>query len=181
MERTSCQEAVKIMLNTLKSGDPYSISQLSRETGLNRRTIKKSLDILTETQKQFLGKKLDVTKLGQTVMIQLSEKGGLLNLPEELQNLIIRTAYYPTPSREEEILVYLHREQAFSAENAQVLERTPLVQKLVKQGQLLETAKHAQYLSDEGKTIAKGALKLYPELESIAIPFKTKTKLFPEI
>lgn len=181
MERTSCQEAVKIMLNTLKSGDPYSISQLSRETGLNRRTIKKSLEILTETQKQFIGKKLDVTKLGQAVMIQLSEKGGLLNLPEELQNLIIRTAYYPTPSREEEILVYLYREQAFFPENAQKLERSPLVQKLVKQGQLIETAKYAYYLSDEGKIVARGALKLYPELESITIPFEDKTKLFPEI
>jgi hypothetical protein len=181
MERTSCQEAVKIMLNTLKSGDPYSISQLSRETGLNRRTIKKSLEILTETQKQFLGKKLDVTRLGQTVMIQLSEKGGLLNLPEELQNLIIRTAYYPTPSREEEILVYLYREQAFFPEKACKLERSPLVQKLIEQGQLIETAKHKLYLSDEGKIIAKGALKLYPELESITIPFENKTKLFPEI
>jgi len=169
MERTSCQEAVKVMLATLKSGDPFSISQLSRETGLNRRTIKKSLDILTEAQKQFLGKKLDVIKLGQTVMIQLSEKGGLLNLPEELQNLIIRTAYYPTPSREEEVMVYLYREQAFSPEKACKLERMPLMQKLIEQGQIIETVKenvHAQYLSDEGKIIAKGALKLYPEIES---------------
>jgi predicted transcriptional regulator len=169
MERTSCPEAVKIMLSTLKSGETYSISQLSRETGLNRRTVKKTLDILAETQKHFLGKTLDITKLGQTLIIQLSDKGGLLNLPEELQNLIIRTAYYPTPSREEEIIVYLYREKAFSPENAITLNQSALVKKLVKQGQLLETTKEnkrAHYLSDEGQIIAKGAVKLYPELES---------------
>jgi predicted transcriptional regulator len=169
MERTSCPEAVKITLSALKSGETYSISQLSRETGLNRRTVKKTLDILAETQKHFLGKTLDITKLGQTLIIQLSDKGGLLNLPEELQNLIIRTAYYPTPSREEEIIVYLYREKAFSPENAITLNQSALVKKLVKQGQLLETTKEnkrAHYLSDEGQIIAKGAVKLYPELES---------------
>lgn len=61
---------------------------------------------------------MNITKLGQARLVQLSERGGLLNLPEDLQRLIIRTVYYPTPSREEEILVYLYREKTFLPEFA---------------------------------------------------------------
>ena len=169
MERKSFPEAVRIVLDTLKSGEPYSISRLSREAGLNRRTVEKALGVLKETQTYLLEKKLDITKLGQAILIQLNERSGLLNLPEDLQRLIIRTAYYPAPSREEEILVYLHREDAFSPETAITISKSTLVEKLLKQGQLLETSRgemRAQYLSDEGKIVAEGALKLYPELNT---------------
>jgi len=169
MERKSFPEAIRIVLDTLKNGDPYSISRLSKEASLNRRTVEKALEILEETQKYFLEKKLDITKFGQARLVQLSERSGLLNLPEELQRLIIRMAYYPSPSREEEILVHLHREKAFSPESAVTINRSALVEKLLKQGQLLETSRgemRAQYLSDEGKIVAEGALKLYPELKT---------------
>ena len=171
MERTNLTEAVRIVLDTLKNGEPYSISRLSREAGLNRRTVEKALDILQETQKHFLEKKLDISRLGQARLIQLSERSELLNLPEDLQRLIIRTAYYPTPSREEEVLVYLYREEAFSPESARAINKSKLVEKLVKQGQLLEITKGTMrartYLSDEGKIVAEGALKLYPELKDL--------------
>ena len=169
MERKSFPESIRIVLDTLKSGEPYSISRLSREAGINRRTVEKALSILEETQTYLLEKRLNITKLGQARLIQLSERSGLLNLPEELQRLIIRTAYYPAPSREEEILVHLYREGAFSPETAITINKSELVQKLLKQGQLLETNKEkmrAQYLSDEGKIVAQGALKLYPELKT---------------
>lgn len=171
MERKSLPEAVRIVLDTLRNGEPYSISRLSRDTNLNRRTVEKALDILEETQKYFLERNLDITKLGRTTLIQLSERSGLLNLPEELQKLIIRTAYYPAPSREEEILVYLYREKAFSPESVRAIDKSALVQKLLEQGQLLEISKgtmRAQiYLSNEGKIVAEGALKLYPELKKV--------------
>ena len=170
MERTSCPEAVKIILDTLtRAQAPYTVSHLSRETGLNRRTVKKTLDILLETQKSLKDKNLNITRIGKTAIIELNERGGLLNLPEDLQNLIIRTAYYPTPSREEEILVYLYRKKAFFPENAIELDPSILVKKLVKQGQLIEVTKENKstyYLSDEGQTVSRGTLKLYPELES---------------
>ena len=174
MQRTSCPDAVRIVLDKLVHAQvPYSISHLSRETGLNRRTVMKTLDILMETQKSLKEKNLDMTKIGKTTVIQLSERGGLLKLPEDLQNLIIRTAYYPTPSREEEILVYLYREKAFFPENAIELDQSLLVKKLVEQGQLIEITKEdarahtrTYYLSDEGQIVSRGALKLYPELES---------------
>jgi len=170
LERTSCPQAVSIVLDTLtRAQAPCSISHLSRETGLNPRTVKKTLGILLKTQESLKEKRLDITKIGQTTIIQLNKRGGLLNLPEDLQNLIIRTAYYPTPSREEEILVYSYREKAFSAENAIKLDQSSVVKKLVEQGQLIETTKEDKrtyYLSDEGKIVSRGALKLYPELES---------------
>ncbi|WGM90354.1 MAG: hypothetical protein IAX21_01470 [Candidatus Bathyarchaeota archaeon] len=169
--RTSCQDAVKIVLDTLsRAKSPYSISNLSKQTGLNRRTVKKTLDILMETQENLKEKNLEITKIGQTTVITLNERGGLLNLPEELQNLILKTAYYPTPSREEEILVYLYLQGSLSAEKAVELNKSLLVEKLVKQGQLVETKKDDKltyYLSEEGQIISRGSLKLYPELEYI--------------
>jgi hypothetical protein len=66
----------------------------------------------------------------------------------------------------------LHREKAFTPESAVTIDRSALVQKLLKQGQLLEVIKgtvRAQYLSDEGKIVAEGALKLYPELKTFEI------------
>lgn len=173
MERTSCPDAVRIVLDTLTRAQlPYSISHLSRETGLNRRTVMKTLGILLEAQKSLKEKTLDVSKLGKTTVIQLNERGGLLKLPEDLQNLIIRTAYYPTPSRDEEILVYLSREKAVSAESAIELDQSALVKKLVEQGQLVEVTKddnRTYYLSDEGQIVSRGALKIYPELESATL------------
>lgn len=171
--RTSCQDAVRIVLDTLSRAKiPYSISNLSKETGLNRRTVKKTLDLLMETQENLKHKNLEITKIGQTTVITLNERGGLLNLPEELQNLILKTAYYPTPSREEEILVYLYRQASFSTENAVELNKSSLVGKLVNQGQLIETKKDDKltyYLSEEGQIISRGSLKLYPELEHITM------------
>jgi hypothetical protein len=92
---------------------------------------------------------------------------GLLNLPENLQKLIIRTAYYPSPSREEEILVYAYTKDASSPEKAIEINESTLVKKLLKQGQLMKSEDRRIYLSDEGKIVAEGALNLYPELKNI--------------
>lgn len=54
-------------------------------------------------------------------IVQLTERTGLLGLPEEPQKLIIRTAYYPTPSREEEILVHTYLMEAKTPEKAIIL------------------------------------------------------------
>jgi len=165
-ERTSFPEAVKAVLSTLEKGEAFSVTHLSRETGLNRRTVEKVLSLLCEVQKSLQDKRLDIIKANKTKIVQLKRRYGLLSLPEDIQKLIVRAVYFPTPSREEELLVHLLLKEAWTPEKAIDLERTEIVEKLLKQGQLLE-AEGKFYLSDEGKIVAQGALKLYPELQKL--------------
>jgi len=166
-ERTSFPNAVKIILDALKKGEGFSITHLAREANLNRRTVEKVLDLLEEIQNYFEERKLNVVQLQRTKMVQFTERSGLLSLPEELQKLIIKTAYFPSPSREEEILVYAFLKRAWSPESAIEMDPSILVEKLLKQGQFLENEDGKIYLSDEGQTVAKGALKIYPELQNV--------------
>jgi DNA-binding transcriptional ArsR family regulator len=165
--RTSLPDAVRTILKSLEKGEGFSISQLSRETGLNRRTVEKALKLLEEVQETLAEKRLNIVKLQGTKMVQFRKNLGLSNLPENIQKLIIRTAYFPVPSREEELLVYVSQKGAFSAARAVPVERSSLVEKLLKQGQLLESGEGKVYLSEEGRIVAKGALKIYPELQSV--------------
>jgi hypothetical protein len=71
--------------------------------------------------------------------------------------------YYPNPSEEEIVLIHLLLSEAFSPEKSLSLRKDQTIQKLVDQGQVLEGNKKL-YLSDEGKIVAQGALKIYPEL-----------------
>jgi len=166
-ERKSFPEAVRIVLDTMTKGNAFSLSDLSRQAGLNRRTVEKALNLLSVTQNYLQENKLEITNIAHTKIVRLDKRTGLLGLPEELQKLIIKTAYYPSPSREEEILVYAYRQEAFSPEKAVEMEKSLLVKKLLKQGQLQETAEGKIFLTDEGKIIVQGALKLYPELKDL--------------
>jgi len=170
-ERKSFPEAVRILLDTMAKGNTFSLSDLSRQAGLNRRTVEKALGLLSVTQNYLQENKLEITNIAHTKIVRLDKRYGLLSLPEELQKLIIKTAYYPSPSREEEILVYAYRQEALSPEKAVEMEKSLLVKKLLKQGQLHETSEGKIFLTDEGKIIAQGALKLYPELKDLSSLF----------
>lgn len=162
-ERTSFPDAMTRVLNALEKGDSFTISNLSREAKLNRKTVEKVVDVLEDVQKHCSEKRIEILQINNMKIIRLTERTGLLGLPESLQRLIIKTAYYPTPSREEEILVHVYLKDAKTPEKAMPLEKTEIVKKLLKQGQLLETEKGI-YLSEEGEIVTRGALKLYPEL-----------------
>jgi hypothetical protein len=166
ISRTSFPEAVKIVLEALKTKESFSINALSKETGLNRRTIEKALKLLLEIQPYFQGMKLSFNESNWRKYIAANEKTGLLELPENVQRLIIRTVYYPNPSKDEIILIHLLLNDALSPQKALSLERDQTVQKLVEQGQIMEENGRL-YLSDEGKIVAQGALKLYPELKEL--------------
>ena len=58
------------------------------------------------------------------------------------------------------------RAEARNPENAIYLDKTDLIEKLVKQGQILGT-EGKYYLSDEGIIVANGTLNLYPELKEL--------------
>ena len=164
--RTSFPEAIKIILEALETERSSTVTTLSRKTGLNRRTVEKSLKLLFEIQPYFQTIKLSNVESDWRRLVEVKSKTGLLELPENVQNLIIRTIYYPNPSEEEIVLIHLLLKDAFSMEKALALNKTHAVHKLVEQGQILEE-NDKMYLSDEGKIVAQGALKIYPELSEI--------------
>lgn len=94
----------------------------------------------------------------------------MTELPDDIQKLIIRTKYYPQPTREDEIQVHLYSRKAFDGKSAVFLEVTPIVRKLVKQERIENVRGEGTskfYLTEIGKMVALGALDIYPELGQI--------------
>jgi len=75
----------------------------------------------------------------------------------------------PTP--ETQLLINLYLKDATSESKGIKVGDDPIVTRLVKQGQLLKTG-GKMYLSDEGITVAKGAVKIFPFLDD----YKTNKK-----
>lgn len=166
--RTDFVSALHKTLEILKSGEPYSLNKLSEEANLNFRTVKKIIGVLESNQSSFSGKSLDISVLDNLTVVRMKEQSGLTMFPEHIQNLIIKTMYYPTTSREEEILVYLFLKNALDSASAINLPENSTLQKLVGAEHIGKTDNDRYYLTSDGKYIAKGALKLYPELENIS-------------
>ena len=164
--RISFPEAVKTILETLKKEKSLSVSALSKETKLNRRTVEKTLKLLLEIQPYFQEIKLSNVESDWRKLFEAKERAGLLGLPENVQRLIIRTIYYPNPSEEEIVLIHLLLNEALSPETALSLSQNRAVKMLLKQGQIAETGGRL-YLSDEGRIVAQGAILIYPELIEI--------------
>jgi len=164
--RTSFPEAVKTVMEALRTERTLSVNALSEETKLNRRTVEKALKLLLEIQPYFQQIKLSFIESDWRRLIGVSDRTGLLGLPEDVQRLIIRTIYYPNPSREEIILIHLLLNEALSPEKSVSLPKDQTIQKLVEQGQIVEE-NGKLYLSDEGEIVAQGALKTYPELQEM--------------
>jgi hypothetical protein len=169
--RTSFPEAVDKILETTPENKVVSISELAHMTSLNRKTVEKGIDLIMHLER----------KLGQREFILIEAKGrklvsakrrepGLLSLPLDLQKTIIRSVYFPLPSRQEEILTYLYLRDARNTKSAVFLPVNPgskdLIDTLVAQGHIAKAGDH-YYLTDDGYTIAVGALDLYPELKEV--------------
>ena len=92
----------------------------------------------------------------------------MLSLPEKTQRLIIRTLYYPEPSEEGYLLAHLYLRKAVDPEHAVRMPKMKPMQKLSRQGQILESRKGI-YLSQGGITVAKGSLTIYPELKNTVL------------
>ena len=165
--RTSIVDALHTVLEVLGSGEQFTLSELARKSDLNFRTVKKIIDILQSSYNSFSGKQLDVSDLKSTTIIQLKEKTGLSMFPQAIQNLIIRTSYYPAASRDVEILVYLLLQKATKSENAVYLPKGRIVEDLA-EAECVGKAGGKFYLTGGGAYIAKGALELYPELDGIS-------------
>ncbi len=81
--------------------------------------------------------------------------------------MIIRSAYFPAPSREEEILTHLllrHATQKGSAFDLGAIGSIKeFLEPLLRQGQIASVENH-YFLTDDGAIVARGAIELYPEL-----------------
>lgn len=163
MVRTDLATATLQVMETIQDGNEYTLNMISEKTSLNFRTVQKSLRLIEEFQKGFELKKLNIVHLKNATRIQMTPKSGLTSMPINVQKMLIRTSYYPTPSREEEVLVYLSQKGAIDVKSGIGMESSKILEELVNAEHIIKKGKKF-YLSDMGVITAKGAVSLYPEL-----------------
>lgn len=165
--RTDFATAVEKTLETLKSGESFTQNKLAHKTKLNFRTLKKVLAHLGEVQSVLHENVIDISNLDNVKIIRMKERVGLTSFPEIMQKTIIKTLYYPTSSREEEILVHLLIRRAISKSSAINIHEDAILKELLNMEYVEKTRSSSYYLTPDGIMLAKGALKLYPELKEI--------------
>ncbi|TFF91366.1 hypothetical protein EU545_04365 [Candidatus Thorarchaeota archaeon] len=74
VSRVGIPDAVSKVLRVLSEGASFSVSELARKTGLNRRTVDKVLDMVLEVQKTLSFKKLTKKKFGRSYAVKLRER-----------------------------------------------------------------------------------------------------------
>jgi DNA-binding transcriptional regulator YhcF (GntR family) len=177
-ERTSLPDAVKLVLKLLQHRDrkeePLTIQEIAKQSGLNPRTVSKVIEILEEAYDVFSKEDLVVLKTSAGTLVEVEPKQtSLLNLPEDVQKMLIRTKYFPQPSREQETLVHLLLKGAVNQHSAVYLEKTQLVAQLLEMENIASMAKTTQsggelyYLTEIGRMVAEGTLEIYPELKTV--------------
>lgn len=166
--RTDFSTAIQKVLSTLESGEPYTLNKLAQDTKLNFRTVKKAIELLQESQKLLHDKVLETSSMDNLTLIRIKDKGGLALYPENVQRLILRTSYYPTASREEQVLTYLLLNNATNERSAIEMPEDKVVIELIEAEHIAKSEEGKYYLTSVGQMIAKGALKLYPELKDIS-------------
>ena len=113
--------------------------------------------------------RLKVNIIDKKKVIELERRTGLLSYPLEIQRFIIKTQHFPLPTSEGYALVYLYLKDATSPSKAIPIDtqvENEVLERLLRQGQIKETPKSEYYLTDEGIVIAKGTLRIFPELEA---------------
>jgi len=163
MTRTDFATATLQVMKTIQNGNEYTLNKLSEKTELNFRTVQKVLKLLEECQKQLESKKINITHLEHATSIQMKSKSGITSMPVHIQKMLIRTSYYPTPDRNEEILAYLLQHNAIKPTSAILLNPSKILDELVIAEHVIKKGKK-YYLLDMGTITAKGAMSLYPEL-----------------
>jgi len=167
--RTDFSTAVTKMLDVLKDGEVFTQNKLAQKTALNSRTIQKILIHLNKIQSILKEKEIDIVALKNVTVIRMKEKSGFASYPENIQKMIIKTVYYPTTSREEEILAHLLLLDATMKKSAVSIPEDKILKELVEAEHVAKTKEEKFYLTSDGILIAKGALKLYPELKEIKV------------
>ncbi|ODS37653.1 hypothetical protein BEH94_04840 [Candidatus Altiarchaeales archaeon WOR_SM1_SCG] len=103
------------------------------------------------------------TGINESEKTTLVRKRGLLSLPEEEQLKIIKKEF-PTADEGDKLFINLLNSGAVSKDSAVEIPRTPLVKKLLNAEHIAETSMGNFYLTETGKIIAGGVMKVYPEI-----------------
>ncbi|MFQ6135013.1 MAG: hypothetical protein ACE5KU_04275 [Nitrososphaerales archaeon] len=164
MQRTDLVTAYEKVVNTLKEGQPYTLRRLATETGLNHRTIIKAVKLLRISEDFLKTSQIEISDLNKMHIIKAKPRVGLASLPGPIQNMIIRTAYFPTISREEEILTHLHLKGATNPRKAISITEDRTLAELVEAEHIAKTRDERYYLTEDGQMIAEGATEIYSEL-----------------
>ncbi len=163
MPRTDLASATLQIMKTLQNGESYTLNKISRETELNFRTVQKVFKLIEAFQEQLESKKINIIRQNHVIRIQMKSKSGITSMPTPIQKMLIRTSYYPTPGRNEELLVYLLQNNATKNSSAIQMNSNKLLDELVAAEHVIKKGKK-YHLSEMGQIAAKGAMSLYPEL-----------------
>ncbi len=165
--RTDFPTAVQKAFEVLKTGETFTQNQLAERTGLNFRTIQKILIHAQYVQNHLKENEISISESGSYKLIQMQPRSGLASFPENIQKMIIKTMYYPTISDSEEILVHLLLNNAISPSCAITMSPDRTLKKLIDAEYVIQTDDGRYCLTEDGSTIAIGALELYPEIRNI--------------
>jgi hypothetical protein len=165
----SLPEATRAVLEQVGTGT-FTVERLASSTRINRRTITKALDLITNVQKFTQDATLQIVEVNprKRLVRSVPRNPSLSSLPKSVQDLVIR-AYYPEPSVEDKLLARLYLRGAFNSKSAVFSHVDPTVRKLVRQGQVARTRDGRLYLTDEGKVIAESELEVYPTLRTLPL------------
>jgi hypothetical protein len=164
--RVSLPAATRAVLQYI-SREPATIEDISSSLQINRRTVAKVLDLIGEVQKFGETAAVEIVSVNprKRLVRRVARSENLSSLPTTVQRFLIRTVF-PHQSREDEILSRLCLAGAFNPTVAISLSPDKPLRKLIKQGQVASTRGRKVYLTEEGKVVAYGALRLFPELLS---------------
>lgn len=169
-QRTGLEEAIDILLEKLPVGKAVTPNELQRSTKvpLSWQTILKAARVIKSAQDQLdeRGLVLDVRREGRRYYLTLRRR-NLLSMPAEERLAYVRQRYFPRPEEQDYLLAMLYNRGATSSDGAIRLKREKLIEKLLREETLAEAENGRIYLSKEGVTIARGVLKMYPELSRV--------------
>jgi hypothetical protein len=164
--RVSLPAATKAVLQYI-SKEPATIEEISSSLRINRRTVGKVLGLITEIQRFEEKGAVEIVSVNprRRLVRRIARSENLSSLPTTLQKFLIRTVF-PHQSREDEILCRLRLAGALNPTLGISLSGDKPLRRLIKQGQVASTRGRRVYLTEEGRVVADGALRLFPELLS---------------
>ena len=166
-KRLSLAEAQKAILNSFPLDHPMSINEFrkTKMKNANWQTVWKAISLINDTQKHLLENNivLDLKKDGNRYLIT-TRQINLLSLPVEKRVRYIRQKYFPQPELEDILLIELYHRNAVKKENAIRLKEDKITKKLLAE-EKINKIEERTYLTKDGVMVAKGLIKLYPEIK----------------
>ena len=74
IQRIGLEEAIKRVMDVLKKGTPMYISRIAREANVDRRMVRKVVDILLEVQNTLQLVMLETERIGRKLVIHFQER-----------------------------------------------------------------------------------------------------------